>query len=163
MLREFERDIKGDVSTYWTKRSNTYDVFPVPNSEEDERAAYCSVLKRFYNGNRLEILDVGTGTGFMALMLAEMGHKTTGLDITEAMLDKARQKANGNNQRISFQVGDAENLPFDDASFDAIVSRYLIWTLPDPLRALREWLRVIRPGGTIICIEGQWKDDSLKG
>ena len=163
VLREFERDIKGYISTYWNKRSNTYDIFPIAHSEEEEKAAYCSILKRFYNGNRLEILDVGTGTGFMALMLAEMGHKTTGLDITEAMLEKARQKANGNSQRVSFQIGDAENLPFDNASFDAIVSRYLLWTLPDPWRALQEWHRVISPGGTIISVEGQWRDGSLKG
>lgn len=163
MLEVFERDIKGYINSYWNRRSSTYDVFPVSQSEEAEKSAYRSVLSKFYNGNSLEILDVGTGTGFMALMLAEMGHNITGMDSSEGMLEKARRKVNGNGQRVSFQIGDAENLPFEDASFDSIVSRYLLWTLPDPWKALKEWHRVVRPGGTIICIEGQWRDVSLKG
>jgi len=156
-------EIKTNISAYWHKRSNTYDKFPISRSEDEEKTAYCSALKRFFNGNRLKVLDVGTGTGFMALMLAEMGHETTALDLTEGMLEKARQKVRGNGHRVSFQLGDAENLPFDDASFDAIVCRYLLWTLPDPWKALGEWHRVIKPGGSIICIEGQWQDSSLKG
>ena len=155
--------IKANISTYWHKRSNTYDKFPVSRSVEEEKGAYCSVLKGFFNGNKLKILDVGTGTGFMALMLAEMGHDTTGLDLTESMLERARQKTRGNGHRVNFQLGDAENLPFDDDFFDAVVCRYLLWTLPDPWRALGEWYRVIKPGGSIICIEGQWRDSSLKG
>ena len=156
-------EIKANISAYWHKRSNTYDKFPISRAEEEEKTAYCSVLKKFFNGNRLKVLDVGTGTGFVALMLAEMGHDTIGLDLTEGMLERARQKARGNGHRVSFQLGDAENLPFDDASFDAIVCRYLLWTLPDPWRALGEWYRVIKPGGSILCIEGQWQDSSLKG
>jgi ubiquinone/menaquinone biosynthesis C-methylase UbiE len=156
-------EIKANIGAYWHERSNTYDKFPVSHSEEEEERAYCSVLKRFFNGNRLKVLDVGTGTGFMALMLAEMGHDTTGLDLTEGMLERARRKVRGNGHWVNFQLGDAENLPFDDDSFEAIVCRYLLWTLPDPWRALGEWYRVIKPGGSIICIEGQWQDSSLKG
>jgi len=163
VLRESEINIKRNIRNYWHKRSKTYDKFPAADSEEEEKAAYSNVLKRFFNGNSREILDVGTGTGFMAMILAEMGHKTTGIDITEAMLEEARHKACGNSHGASFQIGDAENLPFGDASFDAIVCRYLLWTLPDPRMALNEWHRVIRPGGMIICVEGQWSHNSLKG
>lgn len=156
-------DIKANISAYWHSRSNTYDKFPVSHAEAQEQTAYRSVLEKFLNGHRLRVLDVGTGTGFMASMLAEMGHDVVGLDMAEGMLEKARHKVRGNGHRVTFQFGDAENLPFDDDSFDAIVSRYLLWTLPEPRRALGEWCRVVRPGGSIICIEGPWRYTSLKG
>lgn len=160
---EFGVEIKISIYAYWHMRSNTYDKFPISRSEDEKKTAYCSVLKRFINGDKLKVLDVGTGTGFLALMLAQMGYDTIGLDLTEGMLEKARQKVAGNGYRVSFKLGDAENLPFDDASFDAIVCRYLLWTLPDPWRALSGWRRAIKPGGSIICIEGQWQNSSLKG
>jgi ubiquinone/menaquinone biosynthesis C-methylase UbiE len=156
-------EIKAGISAYWHTRSDTYDKFPAPRSEEDERAAYFSVLKRSVNGAGLKVLDVGTGTGFIALMMAEMGHEITGLDLTESMLEKARRRTNGNGHLINFRIGDAEDLPFEDDSFDAVVCRYLLWTLPDPWKALGEWYRVTRPGGSILCIEGQWRNNSLKG
>ena len=53
-LREFDMDIKANISAYWHKRSTTYDKFPISRSEEEEKTAYCSVLKRFFNGNRLK-------------------------------------------------------------------------------------------------------------
>lgn len=156
-------DTKASISAYWHGRSSTYDEFPVSRSEEQEKAAYLSILQRYLNGNKLKVLDVGTGTGFLALMLAEMGHEIIGLDMAEGMLEKARQRTHGNGQRVSFQLGDAEDLPLEDASFDAVVCRYLLWTLPDPRRALGEWCRVVRPGGSIMCIEGRWQYTSLKG
>jgi ubiquinone/menaquinone biosynthesis C-methylase UbiE len=156
-------DVKTSIAGYWQRRSNTYDKFPASRSEEEEKRVYCSFLKKFFNGDTLKVLDVGTGTGFLAFVLSEMGHETTGLDLAEGMLERAHQKALGNGHRPSFQLGDAENLSFDNDSFDAVVCRYLLWTLPDPWKALGEWRRVVKSGGSIICIEGQWQNSSLKG
>lgn len=156
-------EIKNSVSAYWHTRSSTYDKYPVSRSEAEEREAYRGVLAGHFNGHSLRILDVGTGTGFIALMLAEMGHEVTGLDLTEGMLDMARRRTRENTHPVNFQIGDAENLSFEDSSYDAVVCRYLLWTLPDPWKALREWHRVLRPEGSIICIEGKWQNSSLKG
>lgn len=159
----FSVDIKANISAYWHGRSSTYDKFPASHSEVQEKMAYRCVLEGFVNGHGLKILDIGTGTGFMASILAEMGHEIIGLDMAEGMLEKARQKTQGNGHRVSFQLGDAEDLPFEGASFDTVVCRYLLWTLPEPRRALGEWCRVVRPGGSIICIEGPWRYTSIKG
>jgi ubiquinone/menaquinone biosynthesis C-methylase UbiE len=155
-------EIKGNIKLYWNTRSATYDKYPVSRSEEEERSAYRDVLKRSLSGNRLKILDVGTGTGFIALILSEMGHKITGIDIAEKMLEIARQKTRGNGHNVSFQLGDVESLSFDNTSFDVVVCRYLLWTLPNPWEALNEWHRVVKPGGSILCIEGKWHDSSLR-
>jgi len=57
--------------------------------------------------------------------------------------------------------GDAENLPFDDGSFDIVMNRYLLWTLPDPKTAVNEWSRVVKSGGKLILIDGRWHDPAI--
>ena len=161
MRQESDLAIKTSISDYWHKRSNTYDKFPVSRSAEEERSAYKNALSNIYNGNKLNILDVGTGTGFLALLLAEMGHKVTGLDLAEGMMEKAKNNARKAGYSINFGLGDAEDLPFEDESFDTVICRHLLWTLPDAGKALREWVRVIRTGGQIAAIEGKWRDASL--
>lgn len=59
-------------------------------------------------------------------------------------------------------MGDAENLSFDDESFDAVISRHLLWTLPNPKKAVEEWVRVVRRGGRVIAIDGKWLGTSAK-
>jgi ubiquinone/menaquinone biosynthesis C-methylase UbiE len=62
---------------------------------------------------------------------------------------------------VRFDVGDAERLPHPDASFDLVIERHVIWTLPAPDAALREWARVLRPGGRVLLIEGDWQRSSV--
>lgn len=101
---------------------------------------------------------MGTGTGFLALLFAEMGHKVTGIDLSEGMLEKAKHNADNMGLEIDLFHGDAENLPLEDCSFDLVVNKYLLWTLPEPSRAVREWKRVLKPGGMIFAIDGNWFD-----
>lgn len=74
------------------------------------------------------------------------------------MLGRAKEKAANQNLRAEFRIGDAENLSFEDESFDAVINRHLLWTLPDPKRAVSEWKRVLKPGGEVIIIDGNWGD-----
>lgn len=157
-------DAKASIRDYWQGESHIYDKnrLHIYRSEE-EKSAYKKALEKALQKKALCILDVGTGTGFLALLLSEMGHEVTGLDLTEGMLREARNKAQEFRLSIKFELGDAEALPFDDESFDAVVCRHLLWTLPDPPKALKEWLRVTRRGGRIVAIEGKWRDSSLVG
>ncbi|MGB9905704.1 MAG: class I SAM-dependent methyltransferase, partial [Desulfotomaculales bacterium] len=86
-------------------------------------------------------------------------HKCTGVDISSEMLEIAKEKAQKlkkSTGKVSFVYGDAEKLPFPDNSFDMVVNRHLFWTLPDPERALKEWQRVLKPGGKILIINPVW-------
>ena len=98
----------------------------------------------------LKILDIGTGTGFLALLLAEMGYNVTGADWAASKILQAKEKATSCNITVQFQVQDAEKLSLESNEFDAVVSRHVIWTLSDPYAAAREWVRVTKPGGKVI-------------
>lgn len=83
--------------------------------------------------------DVGTGTGYFAILLALHGHRTTGIDFTRAMLQEAEETADSYAANASFLYMDAQALDFPDNSFDAIVTRNLTWTIPEPEKAYQEW------------------------
>ena len=81
-----------------------------------------------------------------------LGFRTTGLDITPQMMARAQAKACGTG--IRFIAADAEETMEPPESHDVIVARYLFWTLSDPEAALADWLRVLKPGGTLLLIDG---------
>jgi len=107
------------------------------------------------------VLDVGTGTGFIALLLAELGHQVTGVDFSAKMLEVARQKTAEFLKTLKILEGDVERLPFDDHSFDGVTARYILWTLPDPEKAIREWIRLLKPGGGLVIIDGLWETKGI--
>src|SRR5690349_1276602 len=95
------------------------------------------------------ILDVGTGTGLAARRAAQRGADVVGIDLGAELIETARALAGREQLRIDFRVGDAEQLPFDDASVDGIVSTFGVMFVGRPQEAARELARVCRPGGRI--------------
>lgn len=149
--------IKEMIRQRWNRRADTFDRSPGHGIHTArEKDAWIGLLKGVLGDKRLEILDVGTGTGVVALLLAELGHRVTGVDIAEQMVQKAREKAKKLNLAVEFRVGDAEVLPFKNNSFDAVINRHVVWSLPDPEKAMAEWKRVLRPGGKLIIIDSNW-------
>lgn len=106
---------------------------------------------------KLDVLDVGTGPGLIALQLAEQGHRVTGIDLSNEMLRIARLKAQARGLSCSFIEGDAQQLPFLEGSYDAVVSRNVLSGLSCAACALTEWHRVLKPGGKIVIMDGDWK------
>lgn len=114
-------------------------------------------IERFLpEGRKLDILDVGTGTGFFAVLLAQQGHRVEGIDLTPAMLEEARRLAKQRNLEITFREMDAQNLAYPDCTFDVVISRNLTWTLPDPESAYAEWFRVLKPGGVLLNFDAEY-------
>ncbi|HEU4620210.1 MAG TPA: class I SAM-dependent methyltransferase [Gammaproteobacteria bacterium] len=95
------------------------------------------------------VLDVGCGTGVLALTAARLGAKSTGIDPTPKLLERARENAKLMGLDVEWQEGDVEALPFADAAFDAVVSQFGHMFAPRPELAVGEMLRVLKPGGTI--------------
>jgi demethylmenaquinone methyltransferase / 2-methoxy-6-polyprenyl-1,4-benzoquinol methylase len=100
------------------------------------------------------ILDVATGTGMVARALAARGAEVIGLDQSEAMLGTARESLpEALRSRVTFVTGQAEHLPYEAASFDALTFTYLLRYVDDPAATMRELARVLKPGGRIGMVE----------
>ncbi|MDH7597938.1 MAG: class I SAM-dependent methyltransferase [Methanothrix sp.] len=145
------------IAKYWDLRSESYSGCATPLIDTEiktwERCLACLIDEDVQNA-----LDVGVGAGFLSNLLTDMGIEVTGIDISRGMLYQARSAFKKKNIRLC--QGDAENLPFKDDSFDLVTSRHLLWTLPDPEKAILEWTRVLRRGCRVIVIDGCWFDPS---
>jgi SAM-dependent methyltransferase len=107
------------------------------------------------------VLDVGCGTGVVAITAARLGACATGLDLTPQLVDRARENARIAQVDASWYEGDAEALPFDDGVFDVVVSQFGHMFAPRPEVATAEMLRVLKPGGTIAF--ATWPPELLMG
>jgi ubiquinone/menaquinone biosynthesis C-methylase UbiE len=156
--------VKQQVAAHWNRRAAHFDEdFGHSIRTAAERAAWDRIFDVLIPQGRggLDALDVGCGTGFLGFELAARGHRITGIDFAPAMLDEARRKAAERGASIRFEEADAEQLPFPPRSFDLVISRHLLWTLPHPEAAIDDWMRVLRPGGRLAVIDGQFDPRAL--
>jgi ubiquinone/menaquinone biosynthesis C-methylase UbiE len=139
-----------EIRAFWEEEGARYDQKDAHGIfSETEQQLWSTALAAIPPSSR--VLDIATGTGFVALLLAELGYQVTGFDASQAMLANARAKAAERGMAITFVEGVTERLPFPDASFDAVTARHFIWTLVEPDKAFAEWRRVLAPGGTLIA------------
>jgi SAM-dependent methyltransferase len=107
------------------------------------------------------LLDVATGTGNLAVPAARAGAIVTGVDIAANLLVQARERAAAAHLSIQFDEGDAEALPYPDASFDIVVSMFGAMFAPRPALVASEFARVLKPGGTLAM--ANWNPASFSG
>jgi SAM-dependent methyltransferase len=107
------------------------------------------------------VLDVATGSGNAALAAARRGCEVVGVDYVPGLLERGRVRAAAEHLDVRFVEGDAEDLPFADASFDAVLSIYGVMFAPDHDRAAAELARVCRPGGRVAL--ASWTPDGFIG
>jgi ubiquinone/menaquinone biosynthesis C-methylase UbiE len=150
--------VKQQVAAHWDRRAPSFDEdFGHSIRTPAERAAWDRIFDSVLPGRGgLDALDAGCGTGFLGFELAARGYRVTGVDFAPAMLAEARRKAAERGVSIRFEEADAEQLPFADGSFDLAISRHLLWTLPHPEAAIDEWIRILRPGGRLVIVDGQF-------
>lgn len=108
------------------------------------------------NPEELKVLDVGTGPGFFALLLAEAGYQVTAADVTEEMLKEAKKNTGVFAEKITWKLSDAQKLELGDCEFDAVFSRNVTWNLENPGQAYEEWVRVLKPGGLLCNFDADW-------
>ena len=155
--------VKTQVAAHWGRRAPGFDAgFGHSIRTPAERAAWDRIFDLVLAGRGpLDAFDAGCGTGFLSFELAARGHRVTGIDFAPAMLAEARRKAGQSGAAVRFEEGDVEQLPFRSHSFDLVISRHVLWTLPHPEAAIDQWIRVLRPGGRLVVIDGQFNPNFL--
>src|SRR5499427_5438154 len=149
------QDVKTAVSRYWSGRAAGFDLQPSHAAlNEAQRQAWLDLLREVAGPPPLTVLDVGCGTGFLAMRMAELGHTAVGIDLADEMLAAAQRKGADSGLPVTFRRGDAEAPPHDGAPYDVILERHVIWTLPQPREAVQAWRALLKPGALLVLIEG---------
>lgn len=135
-------ELKARQSVIWG--NGPYERMPVHYASLTEH-----LLRALEPRPGLRWLDVATGTGVVALAAAAVGAQVTGVDLAPALVDAARRLAGENGLSIRYDVGDAEELPYEDEGFDVVSSNIGVMFAPDHAAVARELARVCRPGGRL--------------
>lgn len=154
-------EIKNRIINYWSRRSGDF-----ARLRRDELNSYMADLwleeiRKYLPDKPCRILDIGTGSGFFAILLGKAGHYVEGIDLTASMIEEAKILAAKSGVNSVFKVMDAENLLYPDESFDIVLSRNLTWTLPHPRKAYGEWHRVLKQGGMLLNFDADYGKEHL--
>lgn len=147
-----------EIRQYWNSRAEGYSLSNREELEDEHRIfLWEQQIRRALNGRICRhVLDVGCGPGFFSVLLAKLGYEVTAIDYTENMLAEARKNAAYYGVKIDFRQMDAQNLDFEDGIFDLVISRNVLWNLEQPEQAYKEWLRVLKPNGTVMNFDGNF-------
>ena len=151
--------VKDRIRDYWSARAATFDDDAGHKIEPTREAPRWRELITRALGpvEGCDVLDLACGTGEISQQLLELRARVTGVDFAEPMLARAQAKLTG--RPWCGVLDDAEILASQpDGGFDAVVARHLVWTLPDPDAAFRAWARVLRPGGRLLIVDGDWRN-----
>ena len=145
------------VRDYWDNEASTFDSEPDHGLLDPEvRRAWRLLLEDHLPESPARIADLGCGTGTLSVLLAEAGHEVHGIDLSGEMVLAARAKAERAGVNASFAQGDASGPDLEMGSFDVVLSRHVLWALPDPSAALEAWIALLRPEGRLLLVEGRW-------
>lgn len=152
-----DQAVTNEARALWDQEAATFDQAPDHGLHDAAtRDAWQQLLLAIVGDQPLAIADLGCGTGTLAVLLAQVGHRVHGIDFAPNMLRIAREKAASLNPTPTFTEGNAADPALPSGSFDVVLSRHVLWAMPDPGLALQRWRRLLRPGGRLILIEGNW-------
>jgi SAM-dependent methyltransferase len=149
--------VTDQVRDFWNAEAATFDDEPDHGLLDPAvRAAWADLLVPVLPPAPADVIDLGSGTGTLAVLLAQNDYLVRGLDLSERMVAAARAKAAAADVPIDFRPGDAAEPPLAPASADVVLARHVLFMLPDPTAALERWIGLLRPGGRLVLVEGRW-------
>ena len=144
------------MSELWDAEAPSFDDEPDHGLRDPAtREAWRDLLHRHLPEPPARVADLGCGTGTLSVLLADEGYAVDGVDFSSQMVARARAKA-GDRDGLAFVVADAAEPPLAEGGYDVVLSRHVLWALPDQPAALRRWVRLLGPGGLLLLVEGSW-------
>lgn len=141
---------------FWDAEAATFDDEPDHGLRDPQvHDAWRSLMIGLAPPAPSRVADLGCGTGTLALLLAEEGHRVDGIDLSPEMVRRANAKA-GTFPGVEFVVGDASEPPFERGAYDVVLCRHVLWAMPDQAAALARWVDLLDHDGRLLLIEGQW-------
>ncbi|GAB2641866.1 class I SAM-dependent methyltransferase [Nocardioides ginkgobilobae] len=145
-----------DAVDLWDSEAPTFDDAADHGLRDPAvRQAWRSLLTGLLPHPPARVADLGCGTGTLALLLAEEGHRVDGVDFSSEMVVRAVAKTAAEPD-VAILQGDAFSPPLPPATYDVVLTRYVLWALAHPVEALRRWVALLRPGGRLVLVEGSW-------
>jgi SAM-dependent methyltransferase len=145
-----------DAVALWDSEAPTFDDAADHGLRDPfVRRAWRSLLAGLLPAAPARVADLGCGTGTLALLLSEEGYVVDGVDFAPEMVSRALAKTAGE-PSVTITEGDAFDPPLAPSTYDVVLSRHVLWALPDPVEALRRWERLLGPEGRLVLVEGSW-------
>lgn len=145
------------IEKYWNNRANTYSDSIKEEMNCFKKEVWSKLIKdKVADKENVKVLDVGTGPGFFAIIMAQMGYDVTAIDSSETMLQEAKCNAELAGVKVDFVKSDVEELQSLNKSFDLIISRNVTWTLKEPEKAYTEWFNLLKEDGRLVIFDANW-------
>ncbi|MBQ8975294.1 MAG: class I SAM-dependent methyltransferase [Oscillospiraceae bacterium] len=145
------------INESWTVRSDNYNNYVQEEFQTDRPDKWLARIEANAPGDRpLKVLDAGCGPGFFSVLLSKAGHDVTGVDGSDGMLEHARRNAGAFGVTPKLIKGDFGDLPFEDNTFDLVISRNVTHIIREHLKVYGEWRRVLKPGGVLLIFDANW-------
>ena len=142
---------------YWDSGAAEFDDAPDHGLRDPAvRDAWAALLLPLLPPAPARVADLGCGTGTLTVLMALAGHLVAGLDLAPRMVALARDKIVAAGVVADVVVDDASSPPWQPGTFDVVLTRHVLWAMPDPEAALTTWIDLLAPGGRLILIEGRW-------
>jgi SAM-dependent methyltransferase len=137
----------------WDREAARFDEEPDHGlADPQTRAAWTDLLLDVLPPAPARVADLGCGTGTLTALLTDLAYHVDGLDFSPEMVALAEAKVPG----ASFTIGDASEPALERAAYDVVLSRHVLWALPDPEAAFSRWVDLLRPSGIVVLVEGRW-------
>jgi len=158
-------DAQAHITAFWNTVAPGYEAHGgnVADYGSPEYQRWVDTLAAALPDPPADVLDVATGSGYLALAAASLGHRVTATDLAPTMLDVLGGHADARALTLDARLGDALAPDFPPGSFDAVTNRHLLWTLRRPVEAMANWRTLLRPGGRLVAVDGFWFTDAGDG